>query len=115
MQERPKENKEKLKPIRISFGQVVTSKWEGQLSHHVILDVGRDNWFITAEIIGYGGSQEQIGIAGTAGRENIDEIVGKRSKKQILKAMENYFGSKPSEAIVKTVEKYSRRWGRFIS
>lgn len=114
MPERLKKDKEKLKPIRISFGQVIQSTREGTTSHHVVLDVGRDSWFITAEIIGYGGV-EQLGIPGTAGRENIDKIVGRRSKKQILKAMENYFGSKPSENIVKIVEQYSKKWGRFIS
>ena len=46
MQERQNENKEKLKPIKISFGQVIMSTWEGTASHHVILDVGHNHWFI---------------------------------------------------------------------
>lgn len=81
----------------------------------MVLDVGRDNWFLVAQIINYGSDKEEIGIPGNSYRNNIDKIVGKRSKKQILEAMKNYFGSDPTKEEAERIDRYSKKSGRFIS
>lgn len=109
-----KENGE-LKSFEISFGTVIESLESIDSPRHVVLDVGKGKWFVTAQIIEQEG-YEALGIAGTAGVENIASITNEKwSVVRILNAMKNYFGGTVSDAMVQMIKKNSHQKSRVIN
>lgn len=78
-------------PIKIGFGYVFKGE---NGSRFVILDVGRNNWFVAARVVTRMG-QEEITIPGTSAKWNIDEMLGqdqRYSLEAVLKGVMAYSG-----------------------
>lgn len=75
-------------PIEISFGAIHTYRGNNRLKY-VILDVGQDNWFIASQLM----PGQRLGIPGTGGASDIENIIGFMGLEDILKGLEKSVGS----------------------
>lgn len=100
------ERKNELQPIEIRFGMITEHVFMGKTTQHVIIELGEENWCSTSEIVTIDG-KKVLGLAGTAGLEDIHKITDEIwSKEEILEAFERYFenfGGTP-EAIIEAIE-----------
>ena len=92
-----KSDENEHEPIEISFGAIHTYRGNSQLKY-VILDVGQDSWFIASQLL----PGQRLGIPGTGGASDIQDIVGFMGLEDILKGLEKSVGSL-SEAMINEV------------
>jgi len=112
-----KESKEHKDGLLIRFGDIHTHIFEGEILKYVIVNTGEKNYFYAAPVIERGGKR-LICMPGTGGIEDIDEIIGNMTLKEIEEGMKNYFnesGLKIPDIFINMLSEYSHTQPRVLT
>ena len=73
--------------LKIGFGTLFSVSGEGKRKD-VVVGVGKKGYFFTAQVFQSGQGRDWIYHSGTAGKDNIQEIVGQLTLQQVIEALE---------------------------
>lgn len=104
----------KREPLQIGFGSSFVSSYDPDRKY-VILNVEKGKVCDAAEIL-YVDGKEELGIAGTTDRGDIERIVDQWSLDRIIQATMNYFGStEPKGRLYDLLRQYSKQKPRMLA